>query len=274
MAKVSIIMGIYNCDQTLSEALDSITSQTFRDWQLIMCDDGSTDNTYPIAEEYAKKHDEKVILLKNNENIGLNKTLNRCLEKANGDYIARMDGDDISLPTRLEKEVDFLDNNPAYAIVSTPMILFDENGDFGQNCLIEKPSKRDFVRHSPVHCHGSCMIRRDAYLDVGGYTEDIRMLRFEDVNLWYKLYAKGHIGVNLSEPLYKMRDDRAAARRRSLKSRLSGAYVMYNGFRLFKFPWYMYGYVVLDFMMHLVKGIMPEKIYSFLHKKAKKVRYS
>lgn len=139
--------------------------------------------------------------------MGLNHTLNRCLQKADGEYVARMDGDDVSLPTRLEKEATFLDEHPEYAIVSTPMIFFDESGDWGRSYAIEKPTKHDFIKHSPVHCHAPCMIRREAYLAVGGYTEDKRMLRFEDVNLWYKLYAKGYVGYNLDEPLYKMRDD-------------------------------------------------------------------
>lgn len=266
--KVSIIMGIYNCANTLPEAIDSILSQTFNNWQLILCDDGSTDITYHIAEKYKFQHPTKILLIRNEQNMGLNHTLNRCLALASGTYIARMDGDDISLPTRLEKEVFFLDTHPEYSIVSTPMIFFDSGGDWGRNRVIEKPTKRDFIRHSPVHCHAPCMVRRSAYLSVGGYTEDKRMLRFEDVNLWYKMYANGYIGCNLNEPLYKMRDDRAAAHRRSLKSRVNSAYVMYNGFRLFHFPWYIYGYIFIDFAIHVVKSIIPEKLYMMLHKKS------
>ena len=268
MAKVSIIMGIYNCAPTLCEAIDSIINQTFTDWQFVLCDDGSKDNTYEIAHRYVENNPEKFILLKNEKNMGLNHTLNRCLEVADGEYIARMDGDDVSLPQRLEKEVEFLDQHPEYAIVSTPMIFFDETGDWGRNQAIKKPVKKDFIKHSPVHCHAPCMIRREAYKDVGGYTEDKKMLRFEDINLWYKLYAKGYTGYNLEEPLYKMRDDHAAAQRRGLKSRMNGVYVPYKGFQLFEYPWYMYGYVLLDFVKHFIKGIMPECIYMKFHKRA------
>ncbi len=267
MAKISIIMGIYNCAPTLSEAIDSILMQTFTDWQLVLCDDGSEDHTYEVAKAYQGRFPEKIILLRNERNMGLNCTLNRCLHVATGEYIARMDGDDISLPTRLEKEAAFLDAHPEYAIVSTPMIFFDETGDWGRCYAIEKPCKHDFIRHSPVHCHAPCMICREAYLAVDGYTEDRRMLRFEDVNLWYKLYAKGYIGYNLDEPLYKMRDDHAAATRRSLKSRMNGVYVTYVGFKLFRFPWYMYGYVAFDFLKHFIKGIMPEWLYLRFHRK-------
>lgn len=268
MPKISIIMGIYNCAETLPEAIDSVLTQTFSDWQLILCDDGSKDNTYGIAKEYQGRFPEKILLLQNEQNMGLNHTLNRCLQVASGEYVARMDGDDISLPTRLEKEAAFLDAHPEYAIVSTPMIFFDEHGDWGRSYAIEEPTKRDFIKHSPVHCHAPCMIRREAYLAVGGYTEDRRMLRFEDVNLWYKLYAKGYAGYNLDEPLYKMRDDHAAASRRSLKSRMNAAHVMRDGFSLFHFPRYLYGYIYIDLAKHFVKSIMPEKLYVLLHKRS------
>ena len=268
MAKVSIIMGIYNCAATLPEAIDSILAQTFSDWQLVLCDDGSKDSTYTVAESYQEKFPDKIVLLQNERNMGLNHTLNRCLQIANGEYVARMDGDDISLPTRLEKEARFLDAHPEYAIVSTPMFFFDENGDWGRSYAIEKPTKLDFIKHSPVHCHAPCMIRKEAYLAVGGYTEDKRMLRFEDVNLWYKLYARGYSGYNLNEPLYKMRDDRAAASRRSFRTRMNAVHVMCDGFRLFRFPWYMYGYIGVDLAKHVVKGVMPKKIYMFFHKKS------
>ena len=272
MAKISIIMGIYNCAETLSEAIDSILAQTFSDWQLVLCDDGSKDNTYDLAKRYQERLPDKIILLQNEQNMGLNHTLNRCLQYATGEYIARMDGDDISLPTRLEKEALFLDEHPEYAVVSTPMILFDEGGDWGRSYSIEKPLKHDFIKHSPVHCHGSSMIRRAAIMEVGGYTENKRMLRFEDVNLWYKLYAKGYYGYNLGEPLYKMRDDRAAANRRSLGSRINSVYVMYDGFKLFHFPWYLYGYIVRDLILHLMKGLMPDKLYLWFHKKSMKAK--
>ena len=109
--KVSIIMGIYNCASTLPEAIDSIINQTYNNWELIMCDDGSVDNTYEIADKYRNQYPKKIVLLKNEKNMGLNYTLNECLKHSSGEYIARMDGDDLSLPTRLEKEVAFLENN-------------------------------------------------------------------------------------------------------------------------------------------------------------------
>ena len=127
---VSVIMGIYNCADTLGEALDSLLWQTYQDFEVILCDDGSTDNTVEVAERYVNKYPDKFILLRNEQNLGLNKTLNKCLHQARGKYIARMDGDDISLPERFQKEIDALETHPEFAVVSTPMIFIDKNGDF------------------------------------------------------------------------------------------------------------------------------------------------
>ena len=89
---ISVIMGIFNCGDTLSEAIECIVNQTFSDWELIMCDDGSNDDTYEIAISYKEKYPEKIIVLQNEKNRGLNYTLNKCLKQAKGKYIARMDG--------------------------------------------------------------------------------------------------------------------------------------------------------------------------------------
>lgn len=269
MKKISIIMGIYNNAKTLREAIDSILAQTYTDWEMIMCDDGSSDDTYKIAQEYVEKYPDKFILIKNEKNLGLNKTLNHCLKIANGEYIARMDGDDISLPTRFEKEIAILDNHPEYAIVSTPMIYFDENGDWGKGKAIEIPRIEDFFKHAPFHCHAPCMIRREAFLAVNGYSLDKRTLRIEDCNLWFRLYAEGYRGYNIQEPLYKMRDERDAFKRRSLKTRINAVYVVYDGINRLKLPKWYYIYVVKEFFMALIKGLMPFKLYVFFHKKKK-----
>ena len=267
--KISILMGIYNCADTLPEAVESILSQTYCNWELILCDDGSKDHTYDVAWLYAQKYPEKIRLIRNEQNQGLNYTLNRCLQYADGDYIARMDGDDISLPERFRKEVDFLDTHPEFAIVSTPMIYFDETGDWGEGTAIERPQIRDFVFHAPFHCHAPCMIRREAFLAVGGYTVDWRLLRFEDCNLWYKLYAAGYRGYNLQEPLYKMRDDYNAYKRRSFSSRMRAVYVQYTGFKMVRMPLRYYPYLATEFGKNVILALLPAPLYAYLRRKRK-----
>src|SRR5690625_1922185 len=153
--RISVLKAIYNCADTLPEAIGSLYNQTYKNFKLILCDDGSTDNTYEIAKEYAEKHD-NIILLKTEKNIKLAASLNRCLEYADTEYVARMDGDDISLPERFEKQIEFLDNHPGYALVSAPMILFDETGDWGRTYSTDKPTKESFKKGTP-HPHAPSM---------------------------------------------------------------------------------------------------------------------
>lgn len=260
-------MGIYNCAATLTEAIDSIISQTYTNWQFIICDDGSKDNSYDIAKKYEKMDPDRFVVIKNESNIGLNSTLNRCLKIADGDYIARMDGDDVCAPTRFQKEVEFLNSHPDYAIVSTYMTTFDENGEWGCIKTLEYPQVKDFPTHVPMFCHAPCMIRKEAFMDVGGYTEDKRLLRVEDYHLWYKFYAKGYKGYNIPEALYKMRDDRNALHRRTVKARFNGIYATFVGFKMVHLPKWMYIYAIKNAVVEIIKIIIPDKLYILLHKR-------
>src|SRR5690625_3482989 len=132
-----------------------------------------------------------------------------------------MDGDDISLPTRFEKQFNFLDAHPEYAVVSSPMIYFDENGDWGEGTAIEKPGIDVFKTQAP-HTHAPAMVRTKVMKEVKEYTNNKWTLRNEDFDLWHKIYKAGYRGYNLQEPLYKMRDDKEAMHRRTFQARYNG----------------------------------------------------
>lgn len=255
-------MGIYNCGSTLAEALDSLYAQTYQGFKVILCDDGSTDDTYSVAKRYVDAHD-NIVLVRNDCNMGLNYTLNHCLRYADTEYCARMDGDDISLPTRFEKEISFLDAHPEYAIVSCPMIYFDEKGEFGRGYNSGEPSK-DVMNTSVPFCHAPCMVRTEAYLAVGGYTEGKWLLRYEDYNLWMKMFAAGYRGYNLPEPLYAMRDSRDAIRRRKFKGRINGIYAHWLAYRQLGLSFWKF---VTYSTVALIKGIMPLTLYKYFHKR-------
>lgn len=259
---ISIISGIYNCADTLSEAIESILSQTVTDWEWIICDDASTDNTYAVAKEYADKFPDKFVLLQNVQNMGLNFTLNRCLEHAKGQYIARMDGDDVCYPTRFEEEVRCLQDNPEIAIVSTDMEFFDETGTWGRIRHPEFPQNKDFLAGSPF-CHAPCMVRREAYQAVRGYSVDERFLRVEDYHLWVKMYAIGFKGMNIGKPLYKMRDDRNAYKRRKFRYRINEAYVRLLLIRELHLP----AYGVIFALRPIIVGLLPRWLYDQIHKR-------
>lgn len=260
--EISIIMGIYNCEKYLKESIESILNQTFTNWELIMCDDGSTDNTFNIAKNFEAMYPDKIRVIKNEKNLGLNETLNKCFKLAKGKYIARQDGDDISLPNRLETEYKFLEENSKYALVSSKMSYFDENGDWGESHPKEQPTKDDFIKGSPF-AHAPVLMRKEVLEEVGGYSVDKKLLRVEDYHLWFKIYSKGYIGYNLNEILYKMRDDKYAYKRRNLKNRINEVRVRFIGYRMLKIPFYKYVYCLRPILVWM----LPEKIYKILHQR-------
>lgn len=261
--RISVLMGIYNCANTLEEALNSLLAQTYQGFKVIMCDDGSKDDTPAVAQTYVERYPDKFILIRNERNMGLNRTLNNCLALADTEYCARMDGDDISLPTRFELELDFLETHPEIAIVSTPMIYFDEKGEFRRGTEKQHiPMARDFRSGTPF-CHAPCLVRTEAYKAVGGYTVSKKLLGVEDYHLWFKMYASGFKGCCLSEPLYMMRDDRNAASRRTFGRYLRVAYVMSKGFKMLKLPIYYQVYALRP----IITALLPKFIYNYLHRK-------
>lgn len=259
MVTISVIMGIYNCESTLVAAIESIINQTYTDWELIMCDDGSKDNTYQIAKKYSDKYP-NIILIKNEVNKGLNYTLNHCLKYAKGKYIARQDGDDVSLPNRFEQQIKILENSD-YAVVSSAMIYFDEQGEWGQGNPVQIPTKFDFINGSPI-CHAPCMVRKEVYDEVNGYSEGKYLLRVEDYHLWFKIYAKGYKAFNIKEPLYKMFDGRDAFNRRKFKYRINEVYVKFIGFRMLNMALKYYPCIFRP----IIVGLLPTSIYLKLHK--------
>lgn len=261
--RISVAMGTYNCAPTLAESIDSLLAQTFTDWELIMCDDASTDSTLEIAREYERKYD-NIKVISHSRNQGLAASLNDCIAQCSpgSEFIARQDGDDISLPTRFETQVKFLDAHPEYALVSTAMINFDQSGDWGVQRKPCKPTRRTFANTSPF-CHAPVMMRQNALEQVGFYTVSPLLRRGQDFWLWHKFYLAGFKGYNLQEPYYKMRDDRAASSRRTFKSRLQGARVQIQVMRnLGLSPW-----LYPKALRGIIVGLLPKPLYDYLHKK-------
>jgi len=258
---ISVLMGIYNCADTLPQAVAAIRGQTYENWELILCDDGSADDTYGVACRLAAE-DERIRVLKNETNQGLNITLNRCLAHATGDYVARMDGDDDCLPRRFEKQLAFLESHPEYAIVSTPMILFDEGGEWGRTTAKPCPTAEDVVTGSPI-CHAPVMMRKACLDEVGGYTVDPKLIRVEDVDLWIKLYAAGHRAYNLDEPLYRMRNDQNALNRRKYRYRVNSTRARLRGCRRLQLSPLCY----LKAFTPMIVGLIPAALRSAIRRK-------
>lgn len=207
MPKISVIMGVYNGSKKIQASVESILKQTFNDFEIIICDDGSTDDSIEIIQKLAIK-DTRIRLISNPYNMGLAKTLNNCLNDARGEYIARMDDDDISHQDRFEKQVKFLDSHQEYAVIGTSRNMYDDYGIWGTNINEGERTYLD-IYLGRTFVHPSVMLRKNAILSVGGYTTGTETERTEDFDLWCKLYEKGYIGFNLSDVLldyYEARD--------------------------------------------------------------------
>lgn len=258
MPRVSIIMATYNCKDTLKNSIDSILLQTYTDWEFIICDDCSSDGSYNLLMEYKKRYSDKFIILRNEINSKLAFSLNRCLEVSKGEYIARMDGDDVSAPERLQRQVDFLDKNPEYSVVGTAMSAFEQDEHQIKNTryIKETPSKNDLLS-GPCFFHATIMMRKQAYDLVGGYTVSKRTIRAQDYDMWFRFFAKGLIGYNLQEALYLVREDNMALKRRTIKSRCYEVQTKLIGYRLLNYPWYKYIWAFKPIVSALVPvGIM------------------
>ena len=135
---ISVVLPAYNVQDTIGESIDSILSQTFTDFELIIINDGSQDNTEEVIHAYS---DKRIRYYRNEKNEGLIYTLNRGLDLAQGKYIARMDADDVSLPTRFEKQVKVMEESPNIVVCGTQIILFGVDTAKRSLCFCQKNRK-------------------------------------------------------------------------------------------------------------------------------------
>ena len=170
-----------------------------------------------------------------------------------------MDGDDISLPDRLKKQITFLKEHCDYDLVGTQMISFDEKGNHGVISVKENPDKWTLRTNTPF-CHATIMCRSYVYKKLNGYTVSDKIIRCEDVDLWFRFYQNNFKGYNLQIPLYKVREDREAFKRRTFKHSLQASIVLFHGFKKLKFPFSSYIFVLKP----IVSCFIPEKLKKYV----------
>ncbi len=204
--KITVLMSVYNGEKYLGEAIDSILNQTFKNFEFLIIDDGSTDSSAEIIRSYP---DPRIRLIRNRENIGLTGSLNKGLKLAKGKYIARMDADDISLLERLEREVAIADAYPEITVVTTGFANFvnsyreDNRGSVnkGDTDEIEWIGFEDLLEGNKIF-HGSVLFKRKNILDIGGYDE--RLPKAQDYDLWLRVSRKVEI-IKLKRILFLRR---------------------------------------------------------------------
>ena len=268
MCIVSVIMGVYNIENlwVFNKAVDSILNQTLSDFELIICDDGSSDNTYNILCDYEKK-DYRIKVIQNKQNSGLEYSLNECLNIASGKYIARQDADDISKLNRLERQINFLEKNRDVGFVGSNVNLFDESGVWGKRILPEYPQKEDFLFTAP-YVHGTLVFRKDMLMCVGKYKVSKITLRAEDYELEMRLYAAGYIGANIQEILYYFLENEQTQARRKFKYRIDETKIRAEGFKKLKIFPKCIPYIIKP----LIVGIIPRFILKMIKKNKYKIK--
>lgn len=184
-------MGVYNGQKTIRATLESIISQTMKDWEFLIVDDASTDHTPEILAEYCHL-DPRLRVLRKTTNGGLTKALIHGCAEARGTFIARQDVGDISFPTRLEKQVDFLKRNSEVIAVGCGIRRIGPQGEFlGDTIRSLSPSEvtDTFLKSGKAIVHAASMLRRSSYQAVGGYRSEFRVA--QDIDLWYRLSEVG-----------------------------------------------------------------------------------
>lgn len=200
MVSISVLLPVYNAEKYIDQSIQSILNQTYTNFELLIIDDGSTDNSLSVIQCF---DDTRIKIIQNKKNLGLIKTLNKGIDLAQGKYIARMDADDIAMPNRLEKQIAFLENKPQYALVGTQAnFIF---GDKLSKALFNMETKSEVL---PVlslftcpFIHPSVMIRTDV-LKAFRYDENFRTA--EDFELWTRILKK-YPCANLPESLLQYR---------------------------------------------------------------------
>lgn len=269
MPKISVIMGVYNCNdyEGLKTSVMSIINQTYKDWELLICNDGSTNNTLELLNEIAKL-DSRIKILSYGKNRTLAGALNFCLEHAKGEYIARQDdGYDESVYERFQKQIEFLEKREEYDFVGSNMKVFDGNGFEGQVILPEKITKNDFLWNSPVS-HPSIIVRKSAYEKVGGYRISKETRRCEDYDLFMRMYSVGLKGYNIQENLYLYKVVLDTHNKyRPMKYRIDEAVVRYKGFREMGILLKGLPYILKPILISLIPARLFTSMKKFMYKR-------
>lgn len=201
MPKISVVMPVYNGEKYLRETMDSVLNQTFGDFEFIIINDASKDSTEEIIKSYG---DDRIVYLKNEQNLGVAGSLNRGLDAAKGEYIARIDADDIAMPQRFEKQVTFMDAHPEIGVCGSCVRIFEEDGSERDFIYSETDAEiRVDMLFNCAFAHPSIIIRK-AILDENNLFYNIKYEKAEDYRMWYDILkvSKGH---NLRETLLRYR---------------------------------------------------------------------
>lgn len=223
-------MPVYNARAYLHEAFDSVIRQTFENWELIVCDDASTDGSRAIIDDYVKK-DARILVSHNETNQQLLKTRNRLLSLCRGDFITFQDADDISDKCRLEKQLKEFTGRPKLGICGTNGLAIDSKGNTTAN--LNKPGSDALIKSElqkrNAFIGSSIMVRREVYEKIGGFRPFFDHMSYQDYD-WAYLISDNFEASNVQEPLYLYRQHNASnSKMMKLERLLASQYVRFLG---------------------------------------------
>lgn len=195
-ALVSVLLSTYNSEESVGESIESLLNQTYKNLEILISDDGSTDSTKEICKKFKLK-DERVLFFSNKKNIGLTKSLNNLAQKASGSLIARHDADDISLPYRIEEQIQFMNKKNLDAVTTRSLVKQNNRKRPGISFYI--PDKLLINRKNPF-IHGTLIIKKNVFQEIGYYDE--RFYYAQDYKLFYDLLHRGYKVKTLNKALY------------------------------------------------------------------------
>lgn len=255
---LSVLMSVYNGMPNLERAMESIATQSFGDFEFLIIDDASTDGSRELLEKW-EAEDERIRLILNETNRGLGYSLDKGVKEARGEWIARMDDDDIACPNRLKKQLKFIEENPGTDILGGWAVEIDEDGNPMR--LRQVPtSHEDIVRliwTIPV-IHPTVMFRRRAIQQVGSY--DAALRRRQDYDLWFRCAAAGLRFANIPEPLIHYRFTDNYYEKNDLSTALQQVEIGWRGCRLVGASPITY----VGIMAPLIRALLPRRLSRWL----------
>lgn len=257
---ISVIMGVFNGEKTVERAILSILNGRYKDLEFIVVDDGSTDATYAILQRLAQ-NDNRLIVIKSDKNYGLASALNTALQASKGEYIARMDADDFSYPSRLVRQMEYLNTHSEIAFVCGGAMLFGEDGNvWGERIYPQTITSKTLIKYNSF-IHPTLLIRREALTAVKGYCEEDYCRRCEDYDLYFRLYSKGFFGENMEETLIDYTEKQNSAVRHSKQTRKNEFTVRRKGTKLLNGNLFDYLYCIKPLLLMIIN----DKTYNFIH---------
>jgi glycosyltransferase involved in cell wall biosynthesis len=249
--EVTVLMGVFNGLPELERSIRSILAQTFTDFEFLIVDDASTDGSDELIRRYARQ-DGRIRLLRNESNAGLGAVLHQGVREARGGLVARMDADDISVPTRLETQVAFFRQHPQTDIVGSYALDVGRDGAVLRERRVPTSHEKivELIWSNPF-IHTSVMFRKESIVRVGSYRAALR--RRQDYDLWFRCAHAGLRFANIPEPLVHYHFSEETLRRNHIRAAWDQARIGVRGCRLVHAPLHAY----IATCMPLIEAMMP-----------------